>query len=115
MFDHRNLATGGLFPGITTHRSIANLGHFEIEVTIERWPRGGGGWYDQTDDEDKYRITIRVTSKKGKVWDYSTVVSEETANVVAKLVNIKLHDHPTIVVHSVTVNAQDPQIKVYKK
>jgi hypothetical protein len=41
MFDHKNLATGGLYPGRVTHRSVANLGTFEFDVSITEIPITG--------------------------------------------------------------------------
>jgi hypothetical protein len=33
MFDHKNLATDGLYPGLTTTQSVANRGYFLGDVT----------------------------------------------------------------------------------
>tara|TARA_R110000772_G_scaffold81358_3_gene173080 strand:+ start:295 stop:630 length:336 start_codon:yes stop_codon:yes gene_type:complete len=108
-FDHRNFATEGLFPGLVTTRSIANLGSFEIEVTITpAGPAGGGGgyWEDVPQNKRDYRINIRVT-RKGKVWDYERVVNNWSAKVLAKLLKVKLPDDPKIIVHNVTVKKDD--------
>ncbi len=115
MFDHKNFATGGFFPGRVTTRSIANLGSFEIEVIIEPvQPTGGGGGYYQPSKKDKYKIRIRVSSK-GRKWEYESIVNSLTAKVVAKLSGITLKA-PEVQVKSVTVSQKiTPTIKVDKK
>lgn len=117
MFDHKNFATGGFFPGRVTARSIANLGSYEIEVTIEpvQPSRGGGGGADYRPlKKDKYKIRIRISSKK-KVWEYETITNSITARVVAKLSGITLNV-AEVQVKSVTVSQEiTPIIKVDKK
>jgi hypothetical protein len=115
MFYHQNLALNGLFPGITTHRSVANLGHFEIEVIITPVPYSmGGGGYSYTPTgvgTDKYSIKIRIT-RKGKVWDYEKIVGVTTAKVFAKVIGKKITT-PTISVLSTSMVEQvAPIIKV---
>lgn len=120
-FDHKNFATHGLFPGLVTTRSVANLGHFKIEVTIERI-RGGGGGARTTDlrnraEKDKYKVTIRVTYKQ-RWWEKETIVSQAMASVIAKMTGQQLMTDadPEIEVTSVReVKPDEPQIKVDKR
>jgi len=105
-FDHRNYAVEGLYPGLVTTRSVANLGSFEIEVIIQPEPQGGGGGYyyeDVVPGKREYRVKIKVT-RKGKVWNYEKVVNNFTAKVLAKLLKVKLPEDPKITVHSVSVS-----------
>lgn len=43
MFHHKNMAVDGLYPGLTTHWSIAVLGHLEFILDIVTPPTSGGG------------------------------------------------------------------------
>lgn len=116
MFDHRNLAVEGLFPGLVTTQSVANLGLFDIEVIIQPIPVGGGGGYAPTLKPDKYQVTIRVTMKNGRRWTYTRVVSNTLARVFARLARINLETDPTkVTVHSVTLKHPTTDIKAYKK
>ena len=84
MFYHRNLATHGLFPGVTTHRSVANLGHYEVEIIIRPVTGGGGGgtkWLTPIKDRE---IIIRVT-KDGETWEASYVTSKYFADPIVKV------------------------------
>lgn len=116
MFNHKSFATGGLFPGLVTTRSIANLGSFEVEVIIEPVvvTGGGGAVFGPIRKKDKYKITIRVSSKK-KTWKYETVVNNITAKVVAKLTGITMMK-PEVTIDNITViEKTTPTIKVDKK
>jgi hypothetical protein len=123
-FDHQNFATQGLFPGLVTTRSVANLGHFKLEVIIEKLPRGGGGSADTTRlrkpraEEDKYKVTIRVMYKT-RIWEYERVVSKRTAEVTAKLLRAEMPREeaaPDITVSTVVEKpVTEPTIEVYKK
>lgn len=115
------MATQGLYPGIVSTRSIANLGHFELEITIRRG--GGGGIADTTrlgpagKKEDKYIITIRVKYKT-RIWEYERTVTEPTAKVAAKLLRTELPQEeaaPDIVVTVQEKPVTEPTIEVYKK
>jgi hypothetical protein len=114
VFDHRNFATHGLFPGLVTTSSIANLGHWSVEVIIEPVvPTGGGGGFytPLKPDITKYRVRIRIT-RKGKVWEYDKVVNLATAKVVAKVIG-KTIQSPSITVGKTSMVEQvDPVIKV---
>jgi len=114
VFDHKNLAVDGLFPGLATHMSIANLGSFGVQVIIEPVSYGGGGGYVTAPTgfkTDKYRIRIIVT-RKGKRWSYERIVSTNTAKVIAKLAKIELNV-PSISVGNITVNeSAEPVVKV---
>lgn len=105
MFNHKNFATGGLFPGLVSTRSIANLGHFDIEIIIEPVYPGTGGGFGIA-KPDKYKVTFRVTTKNGKVWNYSKTVSVATARVVARISKIKMEEPPEIIVHSIITKPQ---------
>jgi hypothetical protein len=119
-FDHQNFATHGLFPGLVSTRSIANLGHFELEIILEP-VRGGPGTARTTDlrrpKKDKYKVTIRVRHKT-RIWEYERTVSHVTAQVAAKLIGKELPQHPAANVHVFQVTETpetDPTIEVYKK
>lgn len=104
-FDHENMAVQGLYPGLVTTSSVANLGHFKIEITVS--PLGRGGPADTTDlskKKDKYLVTIRVTYKT-RVYEYSREVGKWEANVYAKMLGVELMTppDPTITMESVTV------------
>lgn len=112
------MALNGLFPGLVTTRSVANLGTFEIEVIIEPIRPSGGGGYVPGDRKDKYKVTIRISMKSGKTWKLERIVSNTLARVVARLMKIKLEveETPQIVVHSVTATTESkPDIKVHVK
>lgn len=117
-FDHENFAVNGLYPGMVTTRSIANIGHLKVEVIIEKI-RGGGGTARTTDlsrKEDKYKVTFRVTYK-AKVYEYSSIVGSWRANVYAKLLGVELltPPEPTVTMESVNVvNPEEITVKVTK-
>lgn len=118
MFDHRNLATEGLYPGLVSTFSIAVLGALEIEVIIEPVVPsfGGGGYGVPLPQKDKYRVRIRI-KRKGKVWEYENIVSSTTARIIAKLMKVEKKD-PEVVLENVRasiVQDVDPTIKVTKK
>ena len=113
MFNHKNFALNGLFPGLVSTRSVANLGHFEIEVIIEPvYPQGGGGGYvprPLNDRPTKYRIVIRIT-RNGKTWKYEQIVSTAVAKVTAKLIGKTLVEPTVSVVNTSMV--QQNEVKV---
>lgn len=121
MFDHKLLATEGLFPGRFSTLACATVGAFTFEIEIQPVVAGGGGgYYPPSAVKDKYTITIRVTAKNGKVWKYQRTVSNLTARVVARLTGIQLKKEqiPQIVVHHVSSQQfpeQEPNIKVSMK
>lgn len=115
MFDHRNFALHGLFPGITTHISIANLGHFEVEIIIKPVTPtggGGGGWLHPIKDRE---ITIRVT-KDGQTWEATYTTSKYFADklisVTAQLKGIRLKlSEITVRVKKFGINIKEILIK----
>ena len=116
MFDHRSYATEGLFPGLVTTRSIANLGAFIFEVIIE--PVLGGAGRSPIArpryEKDKYKITIRVRHKD-RVWSIESIVGKLTAQIAARLLRTKLIE-PEVAVTSVAVaESVEPTIEVFKK
>lgn len=119
MFDTRNFATGGLYPGLVSTFSVASLGHLEIQVIIEPvFPEGGGaaGPGILRPRKDKYKVKI-IVRRKGKTWKYETTVSSITANVVAKFAGLVLKQ-PAVVVENVVAKVQtveEPTIRVIKK
>lgn len=69
-FNHKLLATEGLFPGLFSTYSFAVLGTFLIEVIIEpQPPKPDLGYADL-----EYKVTIRIR-RKDKVWETSRYVS----------------------------------------
>jgi len=118
VFDHRNLATEGLYPGLVSTFSIAVLGALEIEVIIEPVVPsvGGGGFGVVLPRKDKYKLRI-IVRRKDKTWNYETIISSTTARVIAKLNRVKRVE-PQIVVESSAVKViekEEPTIKVTKK
>ena len=119
-FDHENFATHGLYPGLVTTRSIANLGHLKVEIIIEPVVGGRSGPVSSTElskKKDKYKVTIRITYKS-RVYDYTSIVASWTANIFAKMMGVKLKKEvdPTIAVNSVTVTKPDNiTVEVEKK
>ena len=114
MFNHKNFALNGLFPGLVTTRSVANLGSFEIEVIIEPvTPSGGGGgfYHPLKPSDTKYKVKIRVT-RNGKLWEYEKVVGSTIARVVAKVIRKKLAEPSILVTNTSMVENTEPVIKV---
>lgn len=101
MFNHKSFATLGLYPGLVSTRSVANLGHFEVEVIIEPVQPSGGGGFAQSKPITKYNVRIVVRSNN-KVWDYQTTVNKTTARVIAKVIRKKLPE-PEIVLTGVKI------------
>lgn len=101
MFDHKNFALLGLYPGLVTTRSIANLGHFEVEIIIEPVSPGGGGGWAPAAPITKYNVRIVVRTKT-KVWDYKTTVNVATARVIARVIGKKLEE-PSVTLTSVKI------------
>lgn len=99
MFFHRNMATHGLFPGIVSTRSIANLGHFEIEVIVTEEGAGGGGgsiaahpgiyvpWKGKPQQRKK-SVQIVVKFSKDQVWRRAYVIDSRGADMLVKVINI---------------------------
>lgn len=115
MFDHRSLATDGLFPGLVSTFSVAIAGALLLDVIIEPIIRpSGGGGYVPGARKDKYKVTIRV-SRNGKIWKYERVVTNTAARVLAKVLQVKLPEEPQITVHSVSTSAVTTDVKAYKK
>jgi hypothetical protein len=87
MFDKENLALGGLFPGLVTTNSIANLGTFTVEVIIQPVvSNGGGGWVPVSRGQrpDRYLVTVKITYD-GETYETSKVVDDDRAKIDAKL------------------------------
>ena len=118
MFDHRNLATEGLYPGLVSTFSMAVLGLLEIEVIIEPVaPSFGGGGYGGVvlPRKDKYKLRI-IVRRKGKTWNYETIITDTTARVIAKIAKVKKKE-ASVVLESVQakIDREEPTIKVTKK
>ena len=112
MIYHKNLALDGLFPGLVTHRSVANLGTFEIEITVEPiYDGGGGGGGYYFPRKDKYKVKIRVT-RNGKLWELEQVVNSITAKVICKLLRIKQEDSAVTLTSSTLSENKDPVIEM---
>lgn len=115
MFNHKNAAVEGLYPGMTTHKSIANLGLFDFEITIEPQPPsgfGGGGFYSPLNvGPTKYKVKIKIT-RKGKTWEYEQIVGLTMAKVLAKVTKIKIAEPTFSIVNTSMVENTEPVIKV---
>jgi len=113
VFDHKNFALNGLFPGLVTTRSVANLGHFEIEVTITS-TGGGGAIFPLGNKSNKYKVRIRVT-RNGKTWEYESEVGSTMAKVIAKVMKTKIAE-PSVSYTGISMaESREPQIKVTTK
>lgn len=112
MFDHRNFAVHGLYPGLVSIRSIANLGQFDVEIIIEpEVPSLGGGGYSSilNPTKTKYTLKIRV-NRKDKTWEYESKISQTTAKVIAKFLKKEL---PAVELVDVTVTQKEqPAVEV---
>ena len=114
MFDHRNFATMGLFPGLVTTFSIAAMGQLEISLTpIEPVfePGLGGGYYGSQFKQSatKYLLNIRIT-RKGRTWEQQSTISHTAAKVIAKFLGREL---PAVsLLHSQVVNKETPEVEV---
>jgi hypothetical protein len=115
VFNHKLLATDGLFPGLKSTLSIATLGAFTIGIDITPvYPTGaGGGGVGPNLETDKYKVTIRV-SFKDKHWKIERIVNKFMARVAARLTGVKLPEEPKIVITSVSARTITPEIKVDK-
>lgn len=82
-FNHKLLATDGLFPGITSHFSIGVLGSFLIDVIIEPQPKKPDLGYADLE----YKITIRIR-RKDNIWEQSRYVSYFTGKSFEKVVAV---------------------------
>lgn len=113
MFDHRSYATEGLFPGLVSTRSIANLGAFIFEVIIELVePAAGRSPIARPQyEKDKYKITIRVRHKD-RIWSIDSVVSKLTAQIAARLLRTQLVE-PNVEVS--VVQPVMPSVQVFKR
>jgi hypothetical protein len=88
MFDHKQAALDGLFPG-TTHRLIASLGWFGFNVSIVVTPvvtplsqPGGGTAYS---GETYYNVTVKV-SYNGKSWETTRTMSSLKVKTLEKVI-----------------------------
>lgn len=113
MFDHRNFAVHGLYPGLVSIRSIANLGQFDIEIIIEpEVPSLGGSAGSSAyvkPSKTKYTLKIRV-NRKDKTWEYESKISQTTAKVIAKFLKQEL---PSVeLINANVVEKEQPAVEV---
>jgi hypothetical protein len=101
------MALLGLFPGVATTQTIANLGHFEIEIRISGGDSGGGpifsgypkrrapltGPIPQNNYSGlvpyTYNVTITI-NKDGQYWTTTNTVDQSTAQVTADLIGMTI-------------------------
>lgn len=92
MFDHKNMAVEGLYPGLQSTFQIALNGVFETEVIITPVvPSNSGGGFVSAPlhlRAKHFRVTVRV-KYNGKWYEDTQVVDEHQARVIAKLKGIK--------------------------
>jgi hypothetical protein len=81
-FEHKQFALNGLFPGCK-HWDIAVFGQFSIEVTVT--PVSSGGYSPYFPAED-YLVTVKITTKKGKVYEQSFYASASKLRGFEKVV-----------------------------
>lgn len=107
MFDHRLLATDGLYPGITSHFSIGVLGTFLLDIIVIPPKKNDLGYYDL-----EYEVIIRIR-RKDKVWEQRRFVSYFTGKSIEniKVVFNKIHNLASaIVVNAKYINTYIDQI-----
>lgn len=112
MFDHRNFALNGLYPGLVSTFSVAVFGQLQIDIElVPELPAGGGGaGYAGyvSNKHTKYLLRIKV-SRKGKAWDFESKISNTTAKVLAKFIKQEL---PTVVVTDIQLHTKEqPEIE----
>ena len=93
MFNHKNLAVEGMYPGMQTTFSIALRGEYETEVIITPVipsPQGGGGFVGTPLHirARHFRVTVRI-KYNGKWYEDTQVVDDKQARVIAQLKGIK--------------------------
>ena len=118
MFHHRNMAVNGLFPGLTTTRSVSNLGTFETVVIIQPVVSNGGGGYvpvRRGQRPDRYKVTVRV-SYDGKTHEDSVIVDDIEARVQAELHGITEFNETEVMIsiNGIQVNKSNPIITITK-
>lgn len=119
MFDHKNLALGGFYPGLVTTLSVANLGTFDVEVIITPVvPSGGGGGYvpiSRGQKPDRYRVTVRVIHGQRR-YEESVIVDDLQARVTAKVngITVFTEDEVMISINGVQVNKSNPIFTITK-
>lgn len=99
MFYHRNLALNGLYPGVTSIRSISNMGMFETTVIIEPVKSSGGGYVPVAKGEkpDRYRVTIRVIVN-GKKYEETYIVDDHEARIMANVHGVMIFTEDVVMV-----------------
>lgn len=93
MFEHKNMALEGMYPGMQSTFQIALRGEFETEVIITPVvPQytGGGGFVSAPLHlrAKHFRVTVRVKFN-GKWYEETQIVDEKEARVIAALKGIK--------------------------
>jgi hypothetical protein len=78
--------------------------------------QGGGGGYGFNfgSDSYKYKVKIRIT-RKGKTWEYETIVGQTTAKVLAKVIKKRVEAPTVSLVNTSMVESVEPIIKVTKR
>lgn len=108
------MATMGLYPGLVSTWSIANLGHYETEVIIEPVSPSVGGGYVPTPPgmkPDRYRVTVRVKFN-GKWYEETRYEDDLQARVTAKIFGIE-HFHEDQVMISVNgVHVKNKNVEI---
>lgn len=91
MFDHKKMATHGLFPGTVTNLGVANMGVYDVEVIITPVVQNAGGGFSFAPLHRKpthFRVTVRI-KYNGKWYEDTQIVDEKQARVIATLKGIK--------------------------
>jgi hypothetical protein len=78
--------------------------------------QGGGGGYGFNfgSDSYKYKVKIRIT-RKGKTWEYETIVGQTTAKALAKVIKKRVEAPTVSLVNTSMVESVEPIIKVTKR
>lgn len=110
MFNHKQLALDGMYPGLQQTFQIALRGEFDTEVIIEPVaPLPGGGWAPANKGTlaKHFRVTVRVKFN-GKWYQDSQIVDEYKARVIAYLrgIHIFSQDDTTVSINGKQVTEQ---------
>lgn len=115
MFDHRNYASNGFYPGLYEPFSAANNGILDKEVIITpviRDTGGGGGWVPSLSGKpDRYRVEVKLRYN-GKEYIDSKIVDDNEARIIAELHGVTKFETDKVIVIVNGVQKFEPIITV---
>ena len=120
MFEHKNAALDGFYPGLVQHQPISNLGVYQSEVIIIPVYEDSedGNYFNLKKKKKKknpkyYIVVIRVFFN-GKRYEEQRLVDEKEARVIAKLHGISFKQRPLVSINGVQVLNQK-QVEILVK